>query len=210
MIQKKKYHYKKIKNKKSPTNKNNIYLKTKNSSYLNSSQLNHNYNISNPKKISIVNSTHLNHNYKYSNPKKFYKTNTSHHNINNKYQNLKKLPHSNFLPPKKLKNNNNKLNINNNSNNQKSIIHNNIPLKQRIKIKTIKITNPYLKLQSNLLKKITFPFILNYNNPNSLIKIIQLSRNKNKTSIKLSLIIKRNFKINLFIHRILIPKTHKF
>lgn len=81
---------------------------------------------------------------------------------------------------------------------------------QRVEVETVEITDPYLKLQSDLLGKVTFPFILDCNGPSSLIEIIQLYRSENRTSVKHSLVIGGDFKVSLFVHRVLIPENHEF
>lgn len=210
VMQKKKYHYKKVKSEESPTNEDGVCLETKDSPCLDSSQLDHSYGVSDPEEVSVVNSTHLDHSYECSDPEEFCRTSTSHHDISDGCQDLKELPHSDFLPPGELGDGDSELNIDSDSNGQESVVHNDIPLGQRVEVETVEITDPYLKLQSDLLGKVTFPFILDSNGPSSLIEIIQLSRSENRTSVKLSLVIGQDFKVSLFVHRVLIPENHEF
>lgn len=92
------------------------------------------------------------------------------------------------MPLGELRDGDSGLNIDSDSDGPESVVHdtsNGIPLGQRVEVEIVDITDPYLKLQSDLLGKVTFPFILDYNGPSSLIEIIQLYRSENRTSVKL-------------------------
>uniref|UniRef100_K1Q5E1 Uncharacterized protein n=1 Tax=Magallana gigas TaxID=29159 RepID=K1Q5E1_MAGGI len=142
VMQKKKYHYKKVKSEESPTNEDGVCLETKDSSCLDSSQLDHSYGVSDPEEVSVVNSTHLDHSYECSDPEEFCRTSTSHHDISNGCQDLKELPHSDFLPPGELGDGDSELNIDSDSNGPESVVHNDIPLRQRLEVETVEITDP--------------------------------------------------------------------
>lgn len=174
MMQKRKYHYKKARGEESPTNEDDVCLEPEDSSGLDSSQLDHSYSFSDPGEVSVVNSTYHDHSYGYSDPEEFCRTNSSHHDISYGCQDLEELPHSDYLPLGELRDGDSGLNIDSDSDGPESVVQdtsNDIPLGQRVEVETVEITDPYLKLQSDLLGKVTFPFILDCNGPSSLMKL---------------------------------------
>nr|XP_034339030.1 uncharacterized protein LOC117693074 [Crassostrea gigas] len=71
--------------------------------------------------------------------------------------------------------------------------------------------NPLIKLQENLASLVCSPYTLTYNQQQHAIEIVEFYQREGATpSVKLCVVIKSDFQVDIYVHRTLVPQSNEF